>query len=154
MFKVLNEDHFECRCQTYTIIEVTLKTKSNVDLGSGWSGASCCHIRFINEMLLLCEFTISLHYAELKVLKLQSKCGIKLFCCDYDAEFVTIYNIEYSNRKIISCDSSPCQYQQRKSGTMKNVENATDLCPHLEIFKTFMWENHLHEKARTDHDIR
>ena len=69
--KVLNEDHFECRCQTYTVIEVT-----------GWSGASCCHIRFINEMLPLCEFTIYLHYAEWKVLNLQSKCGIKLFCCD------------------------------------------------------------------------
>ena len=33
---------------------------------------------------------------------------------------------------------------------MKNVENAADLCPHLEIFKAYMLEHDFHEKARTD----
>ena len=34
---------------------------------------------------------------------------------------------------------------------MKNVENAADLCPHLEIFKAYMSLEHgLHEEARTD----
>ena len=72
-----------------------------------------------------------------------------------DAEFVTatIYNIKNSNRKVISCHSSPCQYQQGKSRSVKNVENATDLCPHLEIFKTYVLEHDLHEEARTDDEI-
>ena len=33
---------------------------------------------------------------------------------------------------------------------MKNIENAADLCPHLEIFKAYMFEHDLHEKAKTD----
>ena len=36
---------------------------------------------------------------------------------------------------------------------MKNVENATDLCPRLENFKIYMLEHDLHEETRTGHDI-
>ena len=36
---------------------------------------------------------------------------------------------------------------------MKNVENATDLCPQLENFKIYMLEHDLHEETRTGHDI-
>ena len=123
--KVLNGDHFECTCQTYTIIEATLKTKSNVNLDSGWSGISCCYIRFISQMLPLSESSIYLNYAEQNVLKLQPKSGVEKYsvATNSDAEFVTIYNIKNSSKKVISCHSSLCQYQQQKSRLMKNVEN-------------------------------
>ena len=109
----------------------------------------------MNEMLPLSEFSTYVHYAEQKVLKLQSKSGVEKYsvATNSDAEFVTIYNIKNSNRKVISCHSSLCQYQQGKSRSVKNVENATDLCPHLEIFKTYILEHGLYEEARTDHEI-
>ena len=92
--KVLNGDHFECTCQISTIIVATLKTKSNVDLEPipGWSGISCCHIKFISQMLPLSESSTYLHYAEQNVLKLQSKSGVEKYsvATNSDAEFVTI----------------------------------------------------------------
>ena len=88
----------------------------------------------------LSEPSIHLNYAEQNVLKLQSKSGVEKYsvATNYNAEFVTIYNIKNSSRKVISCHSSLCQYQQEKSRSMKDVENAADLCPHLEIFKAYM----------------
>ena len=105
-------------------------------------------------MLPLSEFSTYLHYAEQKVLKLQSKSGVEKYsvAINSDAEFVTVYNIKNSNRKVISCHSSLCQYQQGKSRSAKNIENATDLCAHLEIFKTYMLKHRLHEETRTDHE--
>ena len=67
-----------------------------------------------------------------------------------DAEFVTIYGIINSNRKVSSCHWSLCQYHQGKSRSVKNVENTSDLYPYLEIFKTYVLEHDLHEEARTD----
>ena len=103
-------------------------------------------------MLPLSESSTYLHYAEQNVLKLQSKSGVEKYsvATNSDAEFVTIYNIKNSSRKVISCHSSLCQYQQGKSRSVKNVENAADLCPHLEIFKAYMLEHDFHEEARTD----
>ena len=97
-------------------------------------------------MLSLSEFSTYLHYAEQNVLKLQSKSGVEKYsvATNSDAEFATICSIKNSNRKVISCHSSFCQCQQGISRSMKNVENAADLCPHLGIFKAYMLEHDLH----------
>ena len=53
-----------------------------------------------------------------------------------DAEFVTIYNVAKSRRRVVSCQSKLCQAFAGANRNIKFLGRGL-LCPHLEVFREY-----------------
>ena len=114
---------------------------------------TCCHCRLLKEIFpVLCnkETVVSpfinvakllngITFADSPVLELNSKVGCQRYSvvAGSSVEFVTVFSVAKSSRKIVQCHASLCKIREGSSRNVQTLVTSQTLCPHLAVFKIY-----------------
>lgn len=92
--------------------------------------------RFLSELL---RREKEVRTDESTILKLEAKEGVERFsvATSTDVEFVTVFRLKNTLRKVVKCHSSFCQHKQGKTRSISSLNSSSNLCEHLMLFKTW-----------------
>ena len=148
----------ECLTIDYTCS--TFSTLNQPSLSSPaqdqYASVSCCHTWFFRDALPLVETNIEpgsvlsefintkkiIHgvaSTKSKVVLLKSKSNVEKYsvCGDGDVQFVTIFSVTKSTRKIFQCHSSICKLREGHSHSLLTLQSCRSLCQRLRTFQEF-----------------
>ena len=139
-----NEVFYKCSCKTFSTL---------MPLQDNDSVATCCHCRLMqdvipligsdvrlcdNQFLDLRKINEGLKSASANVILLNSKSGVERYSVinRCSAEFVTVFEVAKTSRKIVKCHSSLCKIYEGSTRVISNLGKGV-LCPHLKEFANY-----------------